>query len=55
MTREDHIAPTIEALELLLLRSPTRSDPDHLEKVLDDEMVEFGKSGFIASAQSSRP
>ena len=32
-------------LELLLLRSPTRSDPAFLDRVLDDGMIEFGKSG----------
>ena len=32
-------------LELLLLRSPTRSDPAFLDRVLDDGMIEFGRSG----------
>ncbi|WP_292711822.1 DUF4440 domain-containing protein [Mesorhizobium sp.] len=37
--------PKIVELELALLRAPTRYDPDFLETVLDDGMIEFGKSG----------
>jgi hypothetical protein len=35
----------IVELERALLRAPTRHDPDFLETVLDDDMIEFGKSG----------
>ena len=46
------IAAQIVALELSLLEVPTRSDRHYLEQVLDDEMVEFGKSGGIYDKQS---
>ncbi|WP_244839532.1 nuclear transport factor 2 family protein [Mesorhizobium sp. 131-2-5] len=29
-----------------MLKAPTRSDPRFLDAVLDDSMIEFGKSGF---------
>ena len=46
------IAARIVALELSLLEAPTRSDRHYLEQVLDDEMVEFGKSGGVYDKQS---
>jgi hypothetical protein len=52
MTRDDGIVRAIEALELTLLRSPTRSDANHLEQVLDDDMIEFGKSGRVYDKRS---
>jgi len=36
----------VVALELALLKAPTRHDPDFLKTVLDDDMIEFGKSGY---------
>ncbi|CCV14099.1 DUF4440 domain-containing protein [Mesorhizobium sp. STM 4661] len=39
------VDPKVVELELALLRAPTRHDPDFLEAVLDDSMIEFGKSG----------
>ncbi|WP_137931085.1 nuclear transport factor 2 family protein [Mesorhizobium comanense] len=39
------VDPRIVELELALLKAPTRSDPDFLDAVLDDDMIEFGKSG----------
>jgi len=46
------IAARIVALELSLLEASTRSDRDYLEQVLDDDMVEFGKSGGIYDKRS---
>ena len=46
------IAARIVALELSLLEAPTRSDRHYLEQVLDDDMVEFGKSGGIYDKRS---
>ncbi|MDX8524987.1 DUF4440 domain-containing protein [Mesorhizobium sp. MSK_1335] len=40
------VDPRIVELELALLKAPTRSDPDFLDAVLDDSMIEFGKSGY---------
>ncbi|WP_223217727.1 nuclear transport factor 2 family protein [Mesorhizobium jarvisii] len=40
------VDPRIVELELALLKAPTRSDPRFLDAVLDDSMIEFGKSGF---------
>jgi hypothetical protein len=39
------VDPRIVELELGLLKAPTRFDPGFLEAVLDDGMIEFGKSG----------
>jgi ribonuclease HI/glyoxylase I family protein len=46
------IAARIVALELSLLEAPTRSDRHYLEQVLDDDMIEFGKSGGIYDKRS---
>ncbi|ODA95321.1 DUF4440 domain-containing protein [Mesorhizobium sp. SEMIA 3007] len=40
------VDPRVVELELALLKAPTRSDPGFLDAVLDDSMIEFGKSGF---------
>jgi len=52
MKTPTNIAERIAALELSLLQAPTRFDRNHLEQVLDDEMVEFGKSGKIYDKRS---
>jgi hypothetical protein len=52
MKTPTNIAARIAALELSLLQAPTRFDRNHLEQVLDDEMVEFGKSGKIYDKRS---
>jgi hypothetical protein len=46
------IAAQIVALELSLLEAPTRSDRHYLEQALDDDMIEFGKSGGIYDKRS---
>jgi hypothetical protein len=46
------ITERIAALELSLLQTPTRSDRAYLEQVLDNDMVEFGKSGTIYDKRS---
>ncbi|MBN9221104.1 MAG: DUF4440 domain-containing protein [Mesorhizobium sp.] len=46
------VDPRIVELELALLKAPTRSDPDFLDAVLDDDMIEFGKSGYEYDKQS---
>lgn len=37
----------VVGLERALLRAPTRHDPGFLAGVLGDEMIEFGKSGYV--------
>ncbi|TPM37130.1 DUF4440 domain-containing protein [Mesorhizobium sp. B2-3-4] len=46
------VDPRIVELELALLEAPTRSDPDFLDAVLDDGMIEFGKSGYVYDKRS---
>ncbi|MDX8493164.1 nuclear transport factor 2 family protein [Mesorhizobium sp. VK22B] len=47
MSSNTAIDHEVVALELALLRAPTRHDPDFLKIVLDDDMIEFGKSGYV--------